>query len=75
MVRISEKDSNWLKGHFTKESYGKVPRGNVIHDYLYAEKILNGYDKIRKRSCGCEYSGMARAVDKLYKEWLDKEIT
>ncbi len=75
MVRISERDSNWLKDHFAKESYGKVPRGTIIHDYLNAERILNGYDKIRKRSCGCEYGGMARAVDKLYKEWLEKETT
>ena len=50
-------------------------RGNVIHDYLSAEKILNGYDKIKRRGCGCEYGGMARAVDKLYKEWLEKETT
>lgn len=75
MVRISEKDSIWLKEHFAKESYKKVLRGNVIHDYLSAEKILNGYDKIKRRSCGCQYGGMARAVDKLYKEWLEKEIT
>ncbi len=75
MVRISERDSNWLREHFAKESYGKVMRGNVIHDYLNAERILNGYDKIKRRSCGCEYGGMARAVDKLYKEWLEKEIT
>ena len=75
MVRISEKDSIWLKEHFAKESYKKVLRGNVISDYLSAEKILNGYDKIKRRSCGCQYGGMARAVDKLYKEWLEKEIT
>ena len=75
MVRISEKDSKWLKGHFAKESYGKVPRGNVIHDYLQAEKILIGYDKIKRRGCGCEYGSMARAVDKLYKEWLEQETS
>jgi len=75
VVRISEKDSIWLKEHFAKESYKKVLRGNVISDYLSAEKILNGYDKIKRRSCGCQYGGMARAVDKLYKEWLEKETT
>lgn len=75
MVRISDRDSKWLKDHFTKESYGKVMRGNVIHDYLQAERILKGYDKINRRGCGCQYGGMARAVDKLYKEWLEKEIT
>ena len=73
MVSISEKDSNWLKGHFTTESYGKSMRGNVIHDYLYAEKILRGYDKIKRRGCGCEYGGVQRAVNKLYTEWLEKK--
>lgn len=75
MVQISERDSNWLKGHFTKESYEKVMRGTVIHDYLYAEKILKGYDKIKRRGCGCEYGGVQRSVNKLYEEWLEKEIT
>lgn len=75
MVRISEKDSNWLKGHFTTESYGKVMRGNVIHDYLQAEKILMGYDKIKRRGCGCQYGGVQRAVNKSYNEWLKKQTT
>ena len=73
MVSISEKDSNWLKGHFTTESYGKVMRGNVIHDYLNAERILKGYDKIQRRSCGCEYGSLKRMVDKLYKEFIDAQ--
>ena len=50
-------------------------RGDVIHDYLYAEKIFKGYEKIHRRGCGCEYGGVARAVDKLYEEWVNKEIT
>jgi len=75
MVRISERDSNWLREHFAKESYGKVMRGNVIHDYLNAERILNGYDKIKRRSCGCEYGGVQRAVNISYNKWLEKETT
>jgi hypothetical protein len=73
MVRISDKDKNWLLGHFTNESYGKTLRGNVIYDYLYAEKILKGYDKIHRRGCGCEYGSVQRAVNKLYKEFLDAQ--
>ena len=71
MVRISDKDKNWLLGHFTNESYGKTLRGNVIYDYLYAEKVLKGYEKVKRRGCGCEYGGVKRQVDKLYKEFLD----
>ncbi len=73
MVRISEKDSNWLKTTFTNESYNKVMRGNVVYDYLYAEKILKGYDKIQRRGCGCEFGSLKRMVDKLYKEFLDAQ--
>jgi hypothetical protein len=71
MVQISDKDKNWLLNHFTNESYGKTMRGNVVYDYLYAEKILKGYEKIHRRSCGCEYGSLKRMVDKLYKEFLD----
>ena len=71
MVSISKKDSFWLLNHFTNDSYGKVMRGNVVHDYLYAEKVLKGYDKIHRRSCGCEYGSLKRIVDKLYKEFLN----
>ena len=73
MVRISERDSNWLKTTFTKQSYGKVMRGNVVYDYLYAEKILKGYDKIQRRGCGCEFGSLKRMVDKLYKEFIDAQ--
>ena len=72
---MNERDKDWLLGHFKNKAYKKVMRGNVIHDYLYAEKVLKGADKIQRRSCGCEYGGVARAVNKLYEEWLEKKIT
>ena len=73
MVRISERDSKWLKTTFTNDSFGKIMRGNVVYDYLYAEKILKGYDKIQRRGCGCEFGSLKRMVDKLYKEFLDAQ--
>jgi ATP-dependent RNA circularization protein (DNA/RNA ligase family) len=75
MVPINEKDKSWLLNHFAEESYGKIMRGTTVYDYLYAEKILKGYNKIKRRSCGCEYGGVQRSVNKLYEEWLDKETT
>jgi len=71
MVQISDKDKNWLLNHFTNESYDKPMRGNVVYDYLYAEKVLKGYDKIHRRSCGCEYGSLKRMVDQLYKKFLN----
>ena len=72
---MNERDKDWLLGHFKNKAYKRVMRGDVIHDYLYAEKIFKGYEKIHRRGCGCEYGGVARAVDKLYEEWVNKEIT
>lgn len=72
---MNERDKDWLLGHFKDKAYKLVMRGNVIHDYLYAEKVLKGADKIHRRGCGCEYGGVARAVNKLYEEWLEKKIT
>lgn len=74
MVQISDKDKKWLLDHFTKESHGKVMRGTVVHDYLYAEKVLKGYDKIHRRGCGCEYGSVQRQVDQLYKEFIDGQV-
>ena len=75
MVSVNERDKNWLLSHFKLKSYKKVMRGDVIHDYLYAEKILKGADKIHRRGCGCEYGSVARAVDKLYEQWLKQDTT
>jgi len=72
---MSERDKDWLLGHFKNNVYNKVMRGNVIHDYLYAEKILKGNKKIQRRGCGCEYSSVARAVNKRYELWLENETT
>lgn len=72
---MSDRDRDWLLGHFKDKAYKKVMRGNVIHDYLYAEKILKGAKKIHKRGCGCEYGSVARAVDKLYEQWLKQDTT
>jgi len=75
VVRVSDRDKEWLLTHFKNKAYQRVMRGDVIHDYLYAEKILKGADKIHRRGCGCEYGSVARAVNKLYEQWLEKEIT
>lgn len=75
MVSITDKDKKWLLTSFKVNSYGKVMRGNIIHEYLYAEKVLKGYDKIKRRGCGCEHGGVKTQVDRLFKEWLAQEIT
>lgn len=75
MVRVSDRDKDWLLGHFKNKAYNKVMRGDIIHDYLYAEKVLKGADKIQRRGCGCEYGSVARAVNKSYEEWLENETT
>ena len=73
MVSINKKDSEWLLGPFKENTYGKFMRGNIVHEYLYAEKILKGLPKIQHRQCGCEYAGIKRNIDQLYKEFLNEQ--
>ena len=71
MVSISKKDREWLDSTFKNQSYNKVLRGNVVYDYLYAEKIFKGYDKIKRRGCSCNYGSLKNEVDRLYKEFIN----
>ena len=34
MVSISDKDKEWLNGHFKKNVLGKTMRGESVFDYL-----------------------------------------
>ena len=52
------------------EFKGRTMKGEVLQKYYEAERILNGYKAIKKRSCGCHYAGMGREVDKKYETWL-----
>ena len=62
-------DRDWLKDSFTTFQK-RVLRGEVLNAYYRAEMLLNGADKINKRSCYCEYGSLKDSVDSKYSKWL-----
>lgn len=51
---------------------GKTMKGSTLQAYYDAERIFNGWDDIKKRSCGCTLGGLQREVDSQYDNWLLK---
>jgi hypothetical protein len=62
-------DIDWLLHTFPNHR-GRTIRGEVLAAYYKAEMLLNGWDKEKKRSCGCQLRSLADGVDKLYNKWL-----
>ena len=66
---MNDIDKNWLLREFPKFK-GLVPKGEVWSQYLEAERILLGRDKIMERGCGCVRNSVKHNVDLLYEKWL-----
>ena len=62
--------STGSKRNHIKSKKVKYLRGDTLNAYYKAEMILRNKHAIQKRSCGCQYGSMARAVDKLYQDYL-----
>jgi len=69
---MSEEDKRWLKEEFSQYLNKNLIRGVEDH-YYRAEMLLNGWDKIKKRSCSCQYRGLKNSVVQKYKKWLQSE--
>jgi len=41
----------------------------TLSAYYEAERILNGWDKIRKRDCSCELGALKNTVEAKYHQW------
>ena len=67
---MTNEEIKYLKEVFDPVKY-KEPIGSSRNKYYEAERILNGWDKIKKRSCSCAMPGMAIKVRELYKLWLE----
>lgn len=52
---------------------GTTLRGPTLSLYYEAERILEGREKINKRSCSCALRGMAENVHNLFHAWHQKE--
>ena len=66
---MKDSEKQWLIQEFPKHK-GKTVRGDIAKAYYEAERILNGWTQIKRRGCGCELGGMAKAVDNSYNKWI-----
>jgi len=66
---MNSEDRRWLKESFPTFQK-RVLRGDVLNAYYRAEMLLNGTDKINKRSCFCQHGELQDGVNKKYNDWL-----
>ena len=73
-MTVSEK--NWLKNIFLLEYYDKAVflKGDLLPAYYEAERILNGWEEIKKRDCTCTYRSLKASVDSQFKKFLKDEL-
>lgn len=63
-------DKTWLRNTFP-EYKDRTLKGEVLEAYYRAEKVLSGWESIKRRGCGCELRGLANTVNMLYDNWLN----
>ena len=63
---MTKEEAIFLVEKFEKQALGLILKGKVTDYYYEAERILRGWDKIKKRGCTCEYKNMARIVNGLF---------
>jgi hypothetical protein len=64
-IAISAEDKDWLDNKFPVYR-GKTLIGETLMAYYEAERILEGWQGIKKRDCTCEYGSLASKVHALY---------
>ena len=67
---MTYKDQRFLIDIFPEFKDGDIFNTKVLNAYYRAEKIIKGYDEIKRRGCNCQYGKFQKEVDNLYKNWL-----
>lgn len=65
------KDRDWLLNEFPK-FIGKTLMKDTLQAYYKAEMLLNGWDKIKKRGCSCNYKQLKNSTETSYKKWINE---
>lgn len=69
---MTYKDRIFLIEEFPKFYKGNIFDGPTRQAYYEAERIIMGYDQIKRRGCNCEYNRFQQQINKLYEEWSNK---
>ena len=73
---MTESEKVWLKNTFLLE-YFDTPvalKGDGLSAYYEAERILNGWDEIKRRGCKCELGTLKSSVSTKLKKFLEDEL-
>lgn len=69
---MSEEDKYWLIEEFP--SYiGLTLMRDTLKAYYRAEKLLNGWDEIKKRTCSCSLRSLKEDTERKYRTWLHEK--
>lgn len=63
---MNTQEAIFLKEQFENQAKGLILKGKVVDIYYEAERILRGWDKIKRRGCTCEYRTMSNIVNSLF---------
>ena len=67
------KDRRYLLDEFPKYYKDNIFEIPVRQAYYEAERIIMGYEQIKRRGCNCEYNRFQQQINKLYEQWNEKD--
>jgi hypothetical protein len=70
---MTYKDQRFLIDEFPNFFKGDIFNNNVRNAYYETERIIQGYDQIKKRGCNCQWNDFQHQINKLYEEWLQNQ--
>lgn len=68
---MKSEDRLWLIQEFPKFK-GRTMMKKTVDSYLKAEMILNGWDRVKSRSCSCHLRGLADTVNAAYGKFINE---
>ena len=66
-------DRRYLIDIFPEFTGRDIFNKEVLNAYYKVEKIIKGYDEIKRRGCNCQYGKFQKEVDNLYNNWLHEQ--
>ncbi len=69
---MSEQEIDWLYVGFPAFK-NRTLRKETLDAYYKAERLLNGWDKERRRDCSCEFRSLKEQVDMKHHKWTKKQ--
>lgn len=68
---MSPEDKKWLIEEFPNFK-GRTMMKQTLQAYYRAEMLLNGWEKVKPRTCSCHLRGLADGVNALYGKFINE---